>query len=328
MNGGSTSETRGADERFNAEQYWEGMHRENRGFAAVGFAGLGVGFNTWMYRVRRAVVRRALRGAGLSVNGANVLDVGAGTGFYVRMWFALGASRVTGIDLSEAAVRALRDEFPAGEFARADIANLSEGTRGGRYDLVSAFDVLFHIVEDERFVRALENIAHLTRPGGHLLLSDNFLHGPAIRGRHQVSRSLEEIDDALAASGFETVLRLPMFFLMNTPIDSRSRFLAFSWRLVSGICYRSHRAGAVLGALLFPLELLLTKVASDGPSTELVVCRRRSDAQTVSGSAAGRAAHLQPGHHYEDRDETEGREEVRVGRPGEEDADHNPDDHS
>jgi hypothetical protein len=66
-----------------------------------------------------------------------------------------------------------------------------------------------------------------------------------------------------------------MFFLMNTPVDSQSPSLHRSWRAVSRICFRSHAAGAVLGALLFPLELLLTGVVREGPSTELVVCRRR-----------------------------------------------------
>lgn len=271
----SPSEARHSGDGFDPEEYWEGMHRENHGFAAVGFAGLGVGFNKWMYRVRRVVVRRALRQAGVAVRGAHVLDVGSGSGFYVRIWLALGAAHVTGIDLSEAAVDALRVEFPRAEFARGDIAEPSTATRNRRYELVSAFDVLFHIVDDERFVRAIENVAALTCPGGHLLLSDNFVHGPAIRGRHQVSRSLSEIDEALVAAGFETVARLPMFFLMNTPIDSTSRQLALSWRAVSGICHRSHLAGSVLGGLLFPLELLLTAVAKEGPSTELVVCRRR-----------------------------------------------------
>lgn len=264
-----------ADDAFDPEEYWEGMHRANRGFAAVGFASLGVGFNNWMYRVRSVVVRRALRRTSLSLAGANVLDVGAGSGFYVRTWLELGAAHVTGIDLSQAAVDALRVEFPTAEFVRDDIAEPAAATGNSRYDLVSAFDVLFHIVDDERFVRAIHNAAELSRPGGHLLLSDNFLHSPAIRGRHQVSRSLAEIEGALAAAGFDMVLRLPMFYLMNNPVDSQSRFLSLSWRAISGICHRSHRAGAVLGAFLFPFELLLTGLAREGPSTELVVCRRR-----------------------------------------------------
>jgi len=271
----SDSETRNLAEPFDPEQYWERRHRQNTGFAAVGFIGLGVGFNRWLYRVRRIVLRRALARAGVPIEGSTALDVGAGTGFYVRTWLELGASQVTGVDLSDVAVRSLRVEFPTAEFVRDDIADASEAMRSRRYDMVSAFDVLFHIVDDERFVRAIENIAHITRSGGYLLLSDFFLHGPTIRGRHQVSRSLSEIDDALRANGFETMLRVPMFFLMNNPIDSSSRVIHLWWRAVSGICTRSQRAGSALGAVLFPFELLLTAVAREGPSTELVVCRRR-----------------------------------------------------
>lgn len=262
-------------EPFDPEQYWEGRHRQNTGLAAVGFIGLGVGFNRWLYRVRRIVLRRALARAGVPIEGSTALDIGAGTGFYVRTWLELGASHVTGIDLSDVAVRSLRVEFPTAEFVRDDISEASEATRSRRYDMVSAFDVLFHIVDDERFVRAIGNIAHITRSGGHLLLSDFFLHGPTIRGRHQVSRSLSEIDDALQANGFETMLRVPVFFLMNNPIDSSSRVMHMWWGAVSGICRRSHRAGSILGAVLFPFELLLTAVVREGPSTELVVCRRR-----------------------------------------------------
>ncbi|HJU37625.1 MAG TPA: class I SAM-dependent methyltransferase [Gaiellaceae bacterium] len=262
-------------EGFDPDEYWEGMHVRNRGFEAVGFGGLGVGFNSWMYRVRRRVLRRALRRAAVMAEGASVLDVGAGTGFYVREWLKLGAASVTGSDLSAAAVDTLRSELPAAEFVREDIAETSRPTSGRQYDLVSAFDVLFHIVDDARFLRAIQNLADLTRPGGHFLLSDNFLHGPALRARHQVSRSLEEIDGALEAAGFERVVRLPMFFLMNKPVDSQSRALHVLWRVISRVCRRSHRAGTALGAVLFLPELLLTAVAREGPTTELVVCRRR-----------------------------------------------------
>ena len=64
-----------------------------------------------MYRVRCVVLRRALRRASISLSGATVLDLGAGTGFYIKRWLALGAAEVTGIDLSATAVEALRGEY-------------------------------------------------------------------------------------------------------------------------------------------------------------------------------------------------------------------------
>lgn len=259
---------------FDAGSYWEEMHRSNIGFGAVGFAVLGAPLNAWMYRVRQHVLRRAIRGARVRVEGASVLDVGTGTGFYVREWERLGAGAVTGVDLSAAAIERLRAEIPTAKFLEADIADAIPAGLEGEYDVTSAFDVLFHIVEDTRFLQAIENLARLTRPRGHLLLSENFLRSSTLRHRHQVSRTRSEIDEALSAAGLEVVLRLPMFVLLNSPVDSQSRLLHLFWRGLSGVSRRNHWLGGVLGAVLFLPELLLTALIREGPSTELVVCRR------------------------------------------------------
>lgn len=259
---------------FDAGRYWEDMHRSNVGFAAVGFGVLGAQFNTWMYRVRRRVLRRAICRAAIEVEGASVLDVGTGTGFYVREWQRLGAAAVTGIDVSQAAVSRLRSEIPEARFLEADVADPIPDALVGGFDIVSAFDVLFHIVDDARFGRAVENLGRLTLPGGHLLLSENFLHGSTLRHHHQVSRTQDEIEHALVAAGFATVSRLPMFVLLNSPVDSEVRLLQLFWRGLAGVSRRNHRLGGLLAAALYIPELLLTKVMQEGPSTELLVCRR------------------------------------------------------
>jgi SAM-dependent methyltransferase len=258
---------------FDAGRYWEDMHKSNEGYAAVGFGVLGSQFNAWMYRVRLRVLRRAVRRADVAVEGATVLDCGAGTGFYVREWQRLGAETVTGVDVSSAAVERLRVDFPDAAFVVGDVADPIVESLGTGYDIVSAFDVLFHIVDDSRFVLAIQNLGRLTRPDGHLLLSENFLRGPTVRGRHQVSRTRVDIERSLRDAGFESVLRLPMFVLMNSPIDSQSWLLRTWWRLLAGVC--SPPVGAILGAALFLPELALTALLQEGPSTELVVCKRR-----------------------------------------------------
>src|ERR1043166_8271428 len=108
--------------------------------------------------------------------GREVLDVGSGTGFYVDRWLRLGA-RVTGLDLTEIAVAELSRAFPAARFLRADIGASLDGVplAPGWFDAVSAFDVLFHIVDDAQYARAFENIPSLLRPGGWFLGPENFL---------------------------------------------------------------------------------------------------------------------------------------------------------
>lgn len=203
-----------------------------------------------------------------------MLDVGTGTGFYVREWQRMGAGTVTGIDVSAAAVERLREQIPEAKFLQADISEPPSGDLGGDYDLVSAFDVLFHIVDDERFGRAIDHLGRVTRRGGYLLLSENFLRGTPLRVEHQVSRTRAEIDRALSDAGFEAVVRLPMFVLLNTPVDSRSRSHRVFWRVLAGVSRRNHRLGGLLAAALYVPELILTALVREGPSTELAVCRR------------------------------------------------------
>ena len=66
-----------------------------------------------------------------------------------------------------------------------------------------------------------------------------------------------------------------MFVLMNTPVDSSRRVLHRWWAGLSSAMRRWPRVAGVLGAALYPAELLLTSMLREGPSTELVVCRKR-----------------------------------------------------
>ena len=76
---------------FDNREYWESRLREHYSLAGVGYLRLGRRFNgEWMYKVQGGVFDRVVRGLGSGKRGAGervergpVLDVGAGTGFYV-----------------------------------------------------------------------------------------------------------------------------------------------------------------------------------------------------------------------------------------------------
>ena len=262
---------------FHPRQYWEERLRKSYSLAGVGYLRLGARYNAWMYRVRARVFARVARELREDWRAARVLDVGSGTGFYVDQWHRLGAERVTGLDLTEVAVQRLRTAFPNDTFHRLDIgAMLPENSpvAAGRYDAVSAMDVLFHIVEDAAFDRALSNLAMLLQPGGWLLWSDNFVHHGTERVQHQVSRSLEESQAAVRRAGLEIVRRVPMFVVMNYPADSGSRLARTAWTAAIGPASLAEPIGWAIGAALFPLELALTRAVRESPSTELMICRR------------------------------------------------------
>ena len=276
------------DPPFDNREYWEQRLREHYSLAGVGYLKLGRRFNEWMYRVRGSVFDRVVQVRGTkqqaqasdtgtgSWTGRRVLDVGSGTGFYVDRWLRLGA-QVTGLDLTDVAVEQLTRSFPSARFVRADIGGpLGEvPLPAASFDAVSAFDVLFHLVDDAAYARAFQNIATLLRPGGWFFWSDNFLRHPTERVRHQVSRTLDESTRCVTEAGLEVVERVPMFVLMNYPADTTSRFLRGAWTALVAPAVLGEPVGWTLGAALYPLEKLLVRVKRESPSTELMVCQKR-----------------------------------------------------
>ncbi len=259
-------------ETFDPERYWSQRLEETFSLDGVGWLGLGEAFNRWMYAVRRRVFVRTVRGR-VDVRQARVLDVGSGVGFYVALWRELGATDVTASDLTSVAVERVRERFPDVRVEQLDIS-AKPIQLDGSYDAISAMDVLYHIVDDDRYAQAIQNLAALLAPGGRLIFTENLLHGQTQRGVHQTSRSFEEVAGLLRAVGLDVELRRPLFVLMNTPVDSNSRLLRASWSALNLLVRRGPRWGSVLGGFLYPLELALGRVLTEGPSTEIVVCRR------------------------------------------------------
>jgi SAM-dependent methyltransferase len=201
-----------------------------------------------------------------------VLDIGSGTGFWIGQWQRLGVRSVAGSDFTTESVARLRERWGGAAIHHFDITS-TEVTVPGQFDGVSAFDVLFHIVDDDAYARAWRNVAALLRPGGLFALTENFLrHGPE-RQAHLVSRTLSDITRCARAAGLEIVDRRPVFVLMNRPVDSTSPSLHRWWRGLERVASREW-VGSVVAASLWPLEVLLASLLREGPSTELMICRK------------------------------------------------------
>ena len=89
----------------------------------------------------------------------------------------------------------------------------------GAYDVVTAFDVMYHIVDEDGLrAGAGEHLPSL-RPGGLFLVADHFLHHEqSIRARGPLPQPhAGPLRGALQRQGLEIVQRRPMFVLMNAP---------------------------------------------------------------------------------------------------------------
>ena len=252
--------------------FWERRLGSDWTESGVGYRALGRAFNSWMYRVRRGVFAREVASLGVGPQ-SRVLDIGSGTGFYVDCWRAAGAGHITGCDLTGAAVERLRRRFPHVEFVRVDAADVADEFAAASFDAVSCMDVLFHIVDDDQYERAIRGIAQVVRPGGHFVLSENFLHRAEQRGERQVNRTASTIESILTSAGLAVERRVPMLVLMNAQVDA-----PVVWRKVWGGALRAatvtELTGWLAGAALYPVDRGLTRWLPESPTTELMICRR------------------------------------------------------
>ena len=262
-------------EPFNPQNYWEERLRRDFGPGSVGCVGMGKGYNLWLYRVRRKVFFRIVASLDIDFRQANVIDIGSGTGFYIERWKEVGVKKMVGTDITQVSVRNLQRKYPSDQFYQVDIGDPKVILpQQGQYDVVSAFDILFHIVDDEHYRKAIQNIYGLLRPGGWFIFSDNFLHHGTERAQNQVSRSLEDITGILMEIGFRVVRRTPMFILMNDPVDQPCLFFKWAWIIFAALVHKMNFLGEIYGVVLYPWELFLTKYLKESPTTEIMICRK------------------------------------------------------
>ncbi|WP_291794813.1 class I SAM-dependent methyltransferase [Brevibacterium sp.] len=284
-------------------EFWEESLDSDWTERGVGYQALGLAFNSWMYRVREEIFLRTAGRAGVG-RGTRILDVGSGTGLYVRWWSRMHPAEVTGSDLTASAVRNLREHFPGHRFEQLDITRGTGPFEPGSFDVVSCMDVLFHITDDAAYRAALRNIATLLKPGGTFVLTENFVHRTAGSGvssggqngaeaagtpsgtgdttepgaaherrAHQTNRSLEWIEGALAEAGLRLEHRSPHMVLMNAQVDS-----PWLWRKLWGGALRAATltefTGELAGRALFPLERRLARTLRESPTVELAFARK------------------------------------------------------
>ena len=254
--------------------YWEDRLARHGGLRGVGHISHSTEFNQRLYELKRRVFSRALAATSLDLAHARVLDVGSGSGFVVEEWIRLGANTVVASDFTSVATGNLRTKLPDLEVVQLDIGASGDLASLGRFDAVSAFEVLFHITDDGRYRQALRNIASLLRPGGFFFYTDNFVHSRVLRTTYQVNRTLSEITGSIESVGLRIERRSPLAIFMAPPVDMASPVWLRMWQKTIGRAARGRRAGRVIGTFLLPVDSLLTRLPFDGPSVELMICRR------------------------------------------------------
>lgn len=201
---------------YDPQAFWQEVLSTHPDLRGTGEPGLSLAYNRAMYRIRERVLTRELAREGVRLPGARVLDGGSGVGFYVDYYLRHGAA-VTGIELTEAGTRLLRQRFPAARILQGD---LSETDTGGGYDVVNAWDVLYHITDEARWEAAVRRLARELAPGGVLLLTDVLRPWRGRLAAHNVMRELPRYAALLRDEGAAVRRVVPTHYLLNRSLGA------------------------------------------------------------------------------------------------------------
>ena len=204
--------------QYEPKTYWETRLKDHFTARGVGHIGFGNDYNRWLYRRKKTCIEAAFRR--VSLVGKDVLDVGCGTGFFVEWYLARGA-RICGIDITDVSVQRLRNRFE-GQFKTENIGNSPFDGFGKKFDVVNAWDVFYHIVDDKEFECALQNIKNSMKDGGLLLFTDFLGETSDVPiADHVKGRRFETYSKSLKPRGFRLIESRPLYKFLNQPHFSK-----------------------------------------------------------------------------------------------------------
>lgn len=196
------------------------LAKHNGGFPEESFEGLSrVEAGNFWFRARNVIIQWALRKYFPGFQ--SLLEVGCGTGFVLSgIAQAFPNVRTVGSEIHTTGLKFSATRLPSVELLQMDARKLPYEAE---FDVVAAFDVIEHILEDEL---VLQNFHRAIKPGGGCLITvpqHQWLWSPVDDvACHQRRYSARELHAKAEAAGFR-VVRSTSFVTLLLPLMLASR---------------------------------------------------------------------------------------------------------
>lgn len=154
---------------YDAERYWrDRFKRYGRNIKGPGEEGASEKDNAERYKRVTKVFKKICNDNLKNFEHLKVLEIGPGTGLITEAIFELGVRDYLGVDITDALFTMLREKFPSYKFSKLDISTTDIKDK---YDLIVIIDVIEHIVEDEKFIFAMNNLKNSLLENGSIVIA-------------------------------------------------------------------------------------------------------------------------------------------------------------
>jgi 2-polyprenyl-3-methyl-5-hydroxy-6-metoxy-1,4-benzoquinol methylase len=276
---------------FEPRQYWEERLEKHCDLEGVGCEGRSATLNQFLYRAKNRAMNRALSRLPLALTSSNLrmLDIGAGIGFWIDYFLAKGIKSITAVDIAPTAVKFLKEGY-----CRLETMDFVCADAGGdeffkvirsRFGLVIAMDVLYHIIDNEKFCATIRNIARVLEPGGYLFLTDILSSSKKLMSpqQHVHWRPLIAYKQELQKNGLDIIYLAPAYALLQSPVDADGVFSKllnlFYYQITCRLTLKTASTPVIIQKsylnVLYSLDSLLTFFPRFGVSTKLLVAQKQ-----------------------------------------------------
>jgi len=272
------------DVKYDPKEYWEHRFSKNLDLTTVGHSGLGFVYNHWLYRARFHAMHRAIRKLNLDVSGKSLLDIGVGSGTWIPFWLECSVSKIVGIDITSSSILTLSNHYPQFDFVQANICGPLPYAKDHYFDIVTGFDILFHIVDNKQFLNAIENISKFTKKSGWVIICDSFCSTSWGPYYHEYHRTYEDYYNTLEAFELNIAHIEPIFITMTTTLCDPNlgyvRLLgSFTRAMLSLVSKLSSRQSTewinhIIGSTLYVLDTALCRTVRTGPSLKILFAQK------------------------------------------------------
>jgi len=163
-------------------------------------------------RSRTRLLKQVINKYTYNKEGVQFLELGCGTGFFIRELAKDKRFEITGSDIYLGGLKYAKTKLPEADFVQIDATS---NYMDKKFDIIGAFDVIEHIEDDEKVI---ENVARSLRDEGYFIVTVpqyKFLWTQLDEWvKHKRRYSRKELIAKLKSGGFEIVYQSSFIFTL------------------------------------------------------------------------------------------------------------------
>jgi SAM-dependent methyltransferase len=204
------------DVRSHYEQTWKQLDQTAQDETALAYS------NPIEDAVLYPLYRRVISDLKIQADQGKILDVGAGSGRWIRFFLQnFTPSLLMGVDFTAASIDLLKRRYANHSKTRTafQTADLTDPALdlNEKFDLINVMNVLFHIPEPDRFAVAMRNLANHLSPTGRIVTTE-YMPRTTMRTNWMLVRSRYEMESAAASVGLKIIAVRAFSIFTNDPL--------------------------------------------------------------------------------------------------------------